>query len=486
MTDPEQIDALLCGELDAEPAETLQTRLERDAELLDMWLAQKSVHDGLAVLLGDTAADRNVVGSVLAVLRAKPPESLQSDVLRDLRIERSRRRIRLASLVLPLASAAVVAVMIGIHRLGVVRARAKWAAVVVECTGTARIGGVQGRSRSAEAGAPVGGAETVTTPAKATAQLRLADGSTVDLDQETTVRLLPAGGADDLMLECGRAYCRVVRRQDGVRPFSLRTRAGHRVVVLGTVFEIAAGPEESVLTVERGRVRMVAGGATRDVEALQRVVAKGNSISEPSWVPLYALAGWKFTQDVVPPGTILFKEDFERGLDAWEILGRRLEAGRKLEPRPESVAIVEGKGRNDSRGLTISLAANHQCVLLPKKLIRHKNFEISSWLQIGPVGVLYGPIFEIPPSPIGFATPESKPSTQHKPFRPGWVEHRVAVKGTNVYERWFQNGELVKEKQGIVLGDYGPFLRVGLGAHPSGKRKLELLVDDVVIRKLKD
>lgn len=80
--DTELVAAYLAGELDEEGLALLDEALAEGGELVQIFADQVTLDQALRVLLGDAAADRKVVRSVLSVLEAKPVESLKNEFLR--------------------------------------------------------------------------------------------------------------------------------------------------------------------------------------------------------------------------------------------------------------------------------------------------------------------------------------------------------------------------------------------------------------------
>jgi transmembrane sensor len=93
-------------------------------------------------------------------------------------------------------------------------------------------------------------------------RVQLADGSVIDLDAETKLRVTLAGSERRVVLADGQAIFDVVH--DARRPFVVQ--AGERLVRdVGTQFDVRQRPGEFTVTVARGRVEVGTEGSARPV-----------------------------------------------------------------------------------------------------------------------------------------------------------------------------------------------------------------------------
>jgi transmembrane sensor len=102
---------------------------------------------------------------------------------------------------------------------------------------------------------PVGGRQTI----------MLADGSRIDLNTDSVLRLGRDATRRLAFLDKGEAYFQI--KHDASRPFVV-TAGTHRVVDLGTKFLVRTGGDRMDVTLVEGRARIDANGGARSVDLL--------------------------------------------------------------------------------------------------------------------------------------------------------------------------------------------------------------------------
>jgi transmembrane sensor len=102
---------------------------------------------------------------------------------------------------------------------------------------------------------PVGGRQTI----------MLADGSRIDLNTNSALRLGGDKSHRLAFLDKGEAYFQI--RHDASRPFVV-TAGAHRVIDLGTKFLVRTGGDRMDVTLVEGRARVDASGGARSVDLL--------------------------------------------------------------------------------------------------------------------------------------------------------------------------------------------------------------------------
>jgi ferric-dicitrate binding protein FerR (iron transport regulator) len=215
---------------------------------------------------------------------------------------------------------------------------------------------------------------TVVTEAGCLVSAESPDGSTLDINEHTDLQLSKEGWPDQLVLRRGAMYCRVTPRENRTRPLAVRTPAGHRAVVVSTVFELAAAGARTELLVERGVVRLETSKQHLQVPPLGRIVVTGDVLSKPERVMIFDIARWKYRQDRdalaadlsrCRDGRVLFRDDFEKGLGHWDRVTMKTAGDRWVrEPEPTATdlrgvrvesAVVRGKPSQvlvvDQRGM---------------------------------------------------------------------------------------------------------------------------------------
>lgn len=129
------------------------------------------------------------------------------------------------------------------------------AASFVACVGALAFWSTSPRA-PADAGALIpfasGSAEFQTSVGQRTT-MRLPDQSVVTLDTDTILKVHDRLGERLVTLERGRAFFKVAK--DPTRPFIVQTR-GHRVLAIGTEFDVRVGPKDFEVTLIEGRVKV--------------------------------------------------------------------------------------------------------------------------------------------------------------------------------------------------------------------------------------
>lgn len=122
--------------------------------------------------------------------------------------------------------------------------------------------------------------------------IRLADGSTVDLNSRSKLRVRFTDDERDVELLEGQALFRVAR--DASRPFTVR--AGNTSVrALGTQFDVYRKELQTVVTVIEGRVAVAGGEAISDpvpLAAGEQVIATPKAVAPPQPADIQAVTAW--------------------------------------------------------------------------------------------------------------------------------------------------------------------------------------------------
>lgn len=273
-------DRLIAGSLDdtltpEEDAE-LARRLESDGDFRERLLGLARTEGLLHAHHAPAVADAAMAARLRQALTA--PERPMVDGVRA-RIHRLRRRRTVArrlALWLPLAAAALVLLLV-----------APWHALVDTSTTppviTAVSGTVTMQDDSGTVAVAAGmswrlGRRLCTAPG-AMARCRFADGTELELGGDARLVLATLADGKRLRLDSGALTARVARQPEG-RPLVLATPHG-AATVLGTVFTLAARPDQSRLEVNEGAVRMATalGVANVTVLAGQYAVTDGTPTS---------------------------------------------------------------------------------------------------------------------------------------------------------------------------------------------------------------
>jgi len=107
--------------------------------------------------------------------------------------------------------------------------------------------------------------------------LSLADGSQIELNTDTILRVSNRTGTREVWLDKGEAYFRIVH--DAAHPFVV-TAQGRRIVDLGTEFTVRRESDRLQISVVEGRVRMEEGANKSPVLAAgDSAIATGSALS---------------------------------------------------------------------------------------------------------------------------------------------------------------------------------------------------------------
>jgi ferric-dicitrate binding protein FerR (iron transport regulator) len=137
--------------------------------------------------------------------------------------------------------------------------------------------------------------ERILTGADGTADLRLTDGTTMQVDSATNVGFEEQKDSRQVRLKTGAIRCEVAPQRPD-RPLVFQTPHAE-LTVLGTAFELTTTPVESRVRVLRGRVRWTAGG--RSVEVAAGELSTADTQGLQGWQPV---CDWDFrTLKTVPP-----------------------------------------------------------------------------------------------------------------------------------------------------------------------------------------
>ncbi len=121
--------------------------------------------------------------------------------------------------------------------------------------------------------------ERFTTPVGGHRTLALSDGSQIELDTDTVVRVTITPGGRTVWLDRGEAYFRI--NHNAARPFAV-IASGHRIIDLGTKFLVKQNADSVEVTLLEGRARLEAGGGLlpmRSIELSPGDVAMASAVS---------------------------------------------------------------------------------------------------------------------------------------------------------------------------------------------------------------
>jgi transmembrane sensor len=108
--------------------------------------------------------------------------------------------------------------------------------------------------------------ERFTTPVGGHRTLALSDGSQIELDTDTVVRVAMTNDRRTVWLDRGEAYFRV--NHNAARPFAVMV-GDHRIIDLGTKFLVKQGDGSVEVTLLEGRARLEAGGGLLPVRSIE-------------------------------------------------------------------------------------------------------------------------------------------------------------------------------------------------------------------------
>ena len=125
--------------------------------------------------------------------------------------------------------------------------------------------------------------------------VRWRDGSSVRLDQDTTVQLTPAG---EIELASGRVYVDAEEHSPMAEPVVILTPAG-RVRHLGTQYMTAVSVAGTTVSVRRGRVRLDGPDAKAEADAGEQLQVDASGSASRRAIPAYGDL-WQWTQASAP------------------------------------------------------------------------------------------------------------------------------------------------------------------------------------------
>lgn len=134
----------------------------------------------------------------------------------------------------------------------------------------------------ANTGGQIRPGERIRTGPNASAELRLADGTSLRMDGSTDVGFLRGRAARQVEVKTGMVHCDVAKQPPG-RPLVFQTQHAE-LTVLGTEFDLLAAPVESRARVHQGRVRWTDGGPGVEVAAGEACTADLQGVQ--AWVPV--------------------------------------------------------------------------------------------------------------------------------------------------------------------------------------------------------
>ncbi len=188
-----------------------------------------------------------------------------------------RRAVRFAAAIAALASAAAVLFV----TLWVVRPTGGLQPAIASVQGDVHIVR-DGQRIPADTGGRIRPGERILTGPNGSANLRVADGTTIRVDGSTEVSITQDEDSRQVQLKVGVMHCDVTKQPPG-RPVVFLTPHAE-LTVLGTAFELLAAPVESRVRVIRGQVRWTAGG--RSVEAATSEVCTADMQGVQAWQPV--------------------------------------------------------------------------------------------------------------------------------------------------------------------------------------------------------
>lgn len=124
----------------------------------------------------------------------------------------------------------------------------------------------------------------------------LADGSTLDLNSRSRVRVRYTQASRSVELIEGQALFHVAK--DAARPFVVSS-AGTKVRAVGTAFDVYQKRDDTIVTVVEGRVEVSEGAAKQRASAGERVVAADDVVAKPERADVPAATAWTQRKVVV-------------------------------------------------------------------------------------------------------------------------------------------------------------------------------------------
>ncbi|MBA4389203.1 MAG: hypothetical protein C0404_14615 [Verrucomicrobia bacterium] len=333
--------------------------------------------------------------------------------------------------------------------------------------------GTDNRQRGLEKGATLHSGDRIIAGAGCGVVVRVDDGSDVDLDQNSGIELCAKSDRLSLKHREGRIYCTVAKKAGSGRPFAVGIGSQGTVLAMGTAFEVSGAAGLATVAVDEGRVRIEgAGGVSREAGQLQAVtVDQLGKLGEPEYVPAYSIASWKFRQALVPDGTIIFSEDFEKSAD-----------GHLAKQTGPTVAVAEGKGVNGGACAVFTVGPGQGTMKLLDG-IRLKHWEMAfDFLVEGPIDGYVGPSFGVPGSPKSerFCTIAGRDGNIDTNV---WIRAVIVARGNSVKEKWNCGGRIVRDVEGHISDQYaGCFDELGVKA--ASEISTRIRIDNIAIRKI--
>ncbi len=410
------------------------------------------------------------IDRVMSALPNGTSSAVADDVLRSVRVMDSVRKGTTPSRGTKmtwfvrgvLAAAACVAAAVGIFTVS--RSFRPVVASVTVCEGT---------GSGVALGDAIRAGETVSVAEGGWVQLRLPDRSVIDLGERTTITFPAAREHADVIVGKGRIYCAMKKRGADRSPYAVATKSGVCVAVVGTAFELSVDAQKTIVNVERGEVRVhldsdVSTDVGTEVSSLQRLeVGSDGTISKKENLFLHEIAPWKFRQADVPPGTVLFEDDFESGPGKWDV--RR------------GTFAIRGSGIGDSKCLSLG-GTQGNYLFVARFSPRHEDFEISYRLCFK-YSMHY--LIEFYPSREGDGRPVrpkwERAEIYHDERAMRWYEHRFIVHGRDVTLITSFQGRVLLKKKGRFSGG---FAAIGFPLPSGGPPAAGVRMDNFVIRKL--
>jgi len=286
MNDDERFIALwndyLEGELDESKIAELQALVAGDDRRLQMAADSYQIHHLLGLIAQDSASRRDdFVRETLARLPADD-DRFVNGVMQHLPQGAPRKgttaRQLLAKWPLAIATAAVVALIASVVSL---QPEAEPEIVrITELNGAVQWTGGGGQVVSdLEVGSSLAGGTLESLSADSWADLKFRDGSTVTISGQS-VLTISERQQKELHLRTGNLSANVMPQPDG-KPMLIHTSTA-RLEVLGTQLNVEAEPSSTMLSVNRGRVRVtrLADGSVAEVPAEHQVVASVDRTAE--------------------------------------------------------------------------------------------------------------------------------------------------------------------------------------------------------------
>lgn len=463
------------GDLTDEEARELLVLVESDAE------ARKALRrfHRLNVLL-ETMADKNT--DIDQIMRALPSSEQKRtdeavlDTINPVRpvLSDGDRKLPITRIILLAASVlAVVGVVFVVQRESSTDLCQDVASVMSCAGGNVFKVSADNRQSRLEKGDGLVSGDTISVGSGSAAVIRTSDGSDVDLDQNTSIKMRKPSDRMTFNYMGGRLYCAVSKRTSGQRPFAVGLEPRGTVLAMGTAFEISNVSGRTTVAVDEGKVRIEgADGATRDAGQFQAVsMDQLGKIGEPEYMPAYSIAAWKFKQDSVPDGSIIFSEDFDGPSD-----------GHLAQKLGRAVTVADGVGLNGGACAVFSVGPDQGTMNLVDG-IRLKHWEMTFDLLVeSEFNGYVGPSFGVPGSARceRFCTIGGRDGVIP---RDGWISVAIVVRGNAVTEKWTWDNKVLRDVKGHISDRHeGCFDELGIIANASTSTRLR--IDNIVIRKI--